>query len=216
MPDNAVEVVEELDLAPVSARPRPRAGTGLGPATGAENLGDAQTATVYSPSVFGVRHARAKQPAREGYQNVSQIFLSYSPQDERAASTICAELRRDHGLDVWWDGEVPRGNDWMRQVSRALNRCDGMIVLVSPAAMTSDLVKREVEHALTSDRFQDRLFPLIIRPTKHVPGCFSLTHVFDATENRKRGLKGVAKAIIASDSSPGGADQLLPESRAPR
>jgi hypothetical protein len=91
-----------------------------------------------------------------------------------------------------------------------------MIVLVSPAAITSDLVKREVEHALTSDRFQDRLFPLIIRPTKHVPGCFSLTHVFDATENRKRGLKGVAKAIIASDSSPGGADQLLPESRAPR
>jgi TIR domain len=128
---------------------------------------------------------------------VSQIFLCYSPQDERTASDIQAELRR-YGLDVWWDGDVPRGNNWLRQVSRALNRCDGMIVLVSPAAMTSDLVKREVEHALTSDRFQDRLFPVMIRPTKRVPGYFSLVPVFDATRNRTRGLKSVAKAIIAS------------------
>jgi hypothetical protein len=64
-----------------------------------------------------------------------------------------------------------------------------MIVLVSPASITSDLIKREVEYALTSERFQDRLFPLIIRPTLHVPGYFSLITVFDATENRKRGLK---------------------------
>ena len=130
---------------------------------------------------------------------MSQIFLSYSPQDERTASAIHTELRRDYGLDVWWDGEVPRGSDWLRQVSRALNRSDGMIILVSPASMTSDLVKREVEHALTSDRFQDRLFPLIITPTEQVPGYFSLVHVFDATKNRKRGLKSVAKAIIASE-----------------
>jgi TIR domain len=137
--------------------------------------------------------------AREGWHTVGQIFLSYSPQDERTASAIRAELRRDYGLNVWWDGDVPPGNDWLRQVSLALNRCDGMIVLVSPASMTSDLVKREVEHALTSEQFQDRLFPLVIRPTKHVPGYFSLMTVFNATENRKRGLKSVAKAIIASE-----------------
>ena len=59
-----------------------------------------------------------------------------------------------------------------RQSEPALNRCDADPV--SPAAMTSDLVKREVEHALTSDRFQDRLFPVMIRPTKRVPGYFSL------------------------------------------
>jgi hypothetical protein len=99
---------------------------------------------------------------------VSQIFLSYSQQDERTAGAIHTELRARCGLDVWWEGNVPPGSDWRHQVARALNRCDGMIVLVSPAAMTSDLVKREVEHALTCDRFQDRLFPVIIRPTKHV------------------------------------------------
>jgi hypothetical protein len=129
---------------------------------------------------------------------VSQVFLSYSPQDERTAAAIHTELCQRYGLDVWWDGEVPRGSDWLGQVSRALNRCEGMIVLVSPAAMTSDLVKREVEHALTSDRFEDRLFPVIIRPTKRVPGYFSLVHVFDITRNRTRGLKSVAKAIVAS------------------
>jgi hypothetical protein len=74
-----------------------------------------------------------------------------------------------------------------------------MIVLVSPSAMTSDLVKREVKHALTRERFQDRLFPLIITPTRQVPGYLSLVHVLDATKNRKRGLKSVAKAIIASE-----------------
>ena len=45
---------------------------------------------------------------------MSQIFLSYSPQDERAASVIHAELRRDYGLNVWWDGDVAPGNDWLR------------------------------------------------------------------------------------------------------
>jgi hypothetical protein len=35
--------------------------------------------------------------------------------------------------------------------------------------------------------------------TRHVPGYFSLMTVFNATENRKRGLKSVAKAIIASE-----------------
>jgi hypothetical protein len=46
-------------------------------------------------------------------------------------------------LNVWWDGDVPPENNWLREVSQALNRCDGMTVLVSPASMTSDLVTTE-------------------------------------------------------------------------
>lgn len=120
---------------------------------GGKTPGDANTDAVYLPQALGVRQGGVNQLARQGWHTVGQIFLSYSPQDERTASSIRAELRRDYGLNVSWDGDVPPGNDWLRQVSLALNRCDGMIALVSPAAMTSDLVKREVEHALASEQF---------------------------------------------------------------
>src|SRR4051812_31306243 len=53
-----------------------------------------ELAAVYSLSAFGVRQSIPDQPAREGWHTVSQIFLCYSPHDERTASDIQAELRR--------------------------------------------------------------------------------------------------------------------------
>jgi hypothetical protein len=118
--------------------------------------------------------------------------------DERDAGNIRDELRR-YGLDVWWDAELPPGKKWAREVSRALERSDAMIVLVSPQAMASDLVRRELEYAITNVNFQSRLFPVIIRPTTALPGYFALLPLFDVTEDRTRGLKKVARAISARD-----------------
>jgi hypothetical protein len=44
-----------------------------------------------------------------------------------------------------------------------------MIVLVSPAAAQSDQLAREIEYALTSKRFRNRLIPVIVKPTKKLP-----------------------------------------------
>ena len=128
---------------------------------------------------------------------MSQVFLCYSLQDEREAAVIREELCRC-GLNVWWDAELSPRKRWAYEVSRALDECDTMIVLVSPHSMASDLVKRELDQAISSQNFEDRVFPVVIKPTSDVPGYFRFLPVFDVTKNRRRGLKRVAEAIKTS------------------
>src|ERR1700752_3348661 len=125
-----------------------------------------------------------------------QVFLTYSLGDEREAAGIREELCR-LGLDGWWDAELPPGTNWAREIGRALDRSDSMVVLVSPRAMASDLVARELDHAISHENFRDRIFPVIIEPTLSLPGYFSFLQVFDVTRNRARELTNVAKAIQA-------------------
>ena len=129
---------------------------------------------------------------------MSQVFLAYSQQDEREAAEIRNELA-NFGLDVWWDAELPPGKSWAHEVSKALDRSDSMIALVSPRSMASDLVRRELDHAITHDNFCRRVFPVIIAHTPAVPAYFSLLEVFDITKNRTQGLRDVVKAIKAAE-----------------
>jgi hypothetical protein len=128
---------------------------------------------------------------------VSQVFLSYSPKDEREAAAIRGELCR-RGLNVWWDADIPVGKTWAHEVGDALETSDSMIVLVSPHAMNSDLVERELGYAITHANYRHRLFPVIITATRSVPAYFSQLQVFDITKHRTRGLSQLAQAIKAT------------------
>src|SRR5688500_5999508 len=121
---------------------------------------------------------------------MSQVFLAYSLEDEKEAAAIRNELCRC-GLDVWWDAEVPPGAKWAYEIAHALDRSDSMVVLVSPHAMASDLVSRELDHAISHENFRHRVFPVIIRPTASVPGYFTFLEVFDIIKNRERGLRNL-------------------------
>lgn len=125
---------------------------------------------------------------------MGQVFLSYSLRDEREAALFRQELRR-RGLNVWWDAELPPGKRWAYEVDRALERSDSMVVLVSPHAMTSDLVRRELQHAISNANFRRRLFPVIIKATSEVPWYFHMLPLFDITKNRAPGLRRLVKAI---------------------
>src|SRR5262245_31053718 len=125
---------------------------------------------------------------------MSKVFLNYSLKDEKEAAILRDDLRRE-GLDVWWDAELPPGAKWALEVGRALDRSDSMVVLVTPRAMESELVQRELDHAITHQNFRYRIFPVILEPTESLPGYFSMLPIFDLTKHRQRGLRAVAKAI---------------------
>ena len=140
---------------------------------------------------------------------MSQVFLCYSHKDEREAAVIRNALLQ-HGLNVWWDAEVPSGKEWAFELGRALEESDGMIVLVSPDALVSDLVRRELLCAISDAKFEGRLFPVIIKkPTSSVPYLFRFMRVFDITRGRKRGLKQLAEAVKKKTvRADGGATRL--------
>ncbi len=91
-----------------------------------------------------------------------EVFLSHSAKDRRFLKRLAAVLR-SHGLSAWFSEHGVLGAaQWHDEIGAALARCDWMIVILSPAAIASRWVKREVTHAIEEPRFDGRIIPLRI------------------------------------------------------
>jgi hypothetical protein len=92
-----------------------------------------------------------------------EVFLSHAHQDRTFASRLSETLRR-HGVPVWYSRDRIQGaQQWHDEIGRALNRCDWFAVLLTPSAVHSDWVKRELLFALQKKRYQKRIVPLLRR-----------------------------------------------------
>ena len=96
-----------------------------------------------------------------------RVFLSYADRDRAMAETLSRDLT-EAGFNVWWDRGVLPGDNWARGVADALQASDAMVVIVSPAAAKSERVRREVEFALGSPHYANRLIPVVAEPTREM------------------------------------------------
>jgi hypothetical protein len=98
-----------------------------------------------------------------------KAYLSYARPDRELARELVEGLR-ESGHDVWFDElELTPGTNWGREIDKALNSSKAMIVLISPASMESKEVRREIESALLSRNFANRLLPVYVKPADDVP-----------------------------------------------
>lgn len=78
----------------------------------------------------------------------SGVFVSYSRQD---GETFARDLRDElmaHGLPVWHDrARMLGGRDWWEQIKDALNHVEYMVLVMTPAAMWSEVVRKEWRYA---------------------------------------------------------------------
>src|SRR5262245_34503138 len=87
-----------------------------------------------------------------------RIFISHVADDAEAADQLGRSLAaRGHEVVVRDTGAT------------ALNSADAMVVLVSPQALDSPFVRHEIEFALESPRFADRLIPVVIAEAANAP-----------------------------------------------
>jgi len=92
-----------------------------------------------------------------------EVFLSHASGDRRLADRLARVLRR-HGIPVWHSRTHLRGaQQWQDEIGSALRRCDWFVVLLSPRAVKSMWVKRELSYALIQKRFQNRIVPILYR-----------------------------------------------------
>jgi hypothetical protein len=69
-----------------------------------------------------------------------------------------------HGVKVWFSEHGIRGAaQWHDEIGAALDRCDWMLVILSPSSVASRWVKREVAYAIEEPRFDGRIIPVRIR-----------------------------------------------------
>lgn len=70
--------------------------------------------------------------------SAKQVFLSYARADVDFAKRLARGLRRCD-VDVWVDVySIAAGKSWARQVAEALDRCDAMVLVMSPASVASE------------------------------------------------------------------------------
>ena len=90
-----------------------------------------------------------------------EIFLSHSDHDRQFVQELVAVLRR-HGLPVWYSRTNIRGaQQWHDEIGAALRRCDWFVLVLSPSAVESIWVKRELLFSLQENRFDNKIVPLV-------------------------------------------------------
>ena len=98
-----------------------------------------------------------------------KVFLSHSHADAPLAARVSAALQRS-GLEVWdTDLDVLPGDNWAAAVGRALEESEAMVVLLTPGAINSPNVRREIEYALGAKRYSNRLIPVAVGDRARLP-----------------------------------------------
>lgn len=93
-----------------------------------------------------------------------EIFLSHSSRNRKFVNKL-ADTLRAHGLPVWYsETNIVGAKQWHDEIGRALARCDWFAVVLSPSALKSMWLERELLYALNDHRYKERIVPILYRP----------------------------------------------------
>ena len=91
----------------------------------------------------------------------AQIFLSYARGDHSYVRRLAGRLAAA-GLSPWYDERLTPGRRWSAEIERNIARCAAFVVVVSPSAMASAWVERELDLA---ERLGKPILPLQLGST---------------------------------------------------
>ena len=98
------------------------------------------------------------------------IFMSHSNRDDEFGIRLLRDLQRLLGDDsaAWYDGHggLHGGDDWWPTIVEKIEECNVFIVLLSPDAVESPWVKREINLAWMHLNEQRLFIPLLYRSCK--------------------------------------------------
>jgi hypothetical protein len=91
-----------------------------------------------------------------------KVFITHSHSNRPLVRQVVKTLKQA-GFDVW-DEEYDTypSDNWAKVTGEALEQSDAMVVLVTPDALDSVIVHRDVSFALGNIRFEYRVIPVLI------------------------------------------------------
>jgi hypothetical protein len=73
------------------------------------------------------------------------------------------------GFQVWYpEDRIAPGGNWAKEIGRALDDSEFMVILLTPRSMESDWLRQEIEFAISSKKYEGRLFTLFVGPATDV------------------------------------------------
>jgi len=82
----------------------------------------------------------------EGNGHAPRLFLSYSHRNEEWRDRFLDGLRPHVAageLDVWHDGHISHGEDWLDRIGTEIRRSRFAVLLLTPEFLNSDFIRRE-------------------------------------------------------------------------
>ena len=133
-----------------------------------------------------------------------KVFISHADADAALAARISEALAKS-GFEVWdSDRDLLPGDNWAGKIARALEESEAMIVLLTPAAVNSPQVRREIEYALGARNYSNRLIPVVVGdrkrfPTNEIPWIVRRLpwYELDASETDTPRVERIADAILS-------------------
>src|SRR6266487_3044565 len=94
---------------------------------------------------------------------MSHVFISYSRKDSETVDRIVARLEAENFI-VWIDREEILGGElWQESIVKAVDNAYVFVLMLSPDAVASDNVRKEVDLAEQSGK---ALLPMLLAPTE--------------------------------------------------
>jgi len=92
-----------------------------------------------------------------------RLFISHATADRKFLDKLCKVLIH-HNLRFWHSRRDIRGaQQWHDEIGAALKNCDWFVLVLSPSAVRSKWVKRELMFALQEDHYEDRIIPIVAK-----------------------------------------------------
>jgi hypothetical protein len=115
-------------------------------------------------SVPGLRESGSDAISR------NQVFVCYSHQDIRILNRLMVQLRpleRKGVIDLWSDRRSDVGNQWRKEIDRALARAGVALLLVSSDFLASDFIQEVELPALLAAAEEGgcRVIPILVGPS---------------------------------------------------
>jgi TonB family protein len=126
-----------------------------------------------------------------------RAFFSYSRADSEFALRLAKDLRAV-GATVWLDQlDIHAGERWDRSVEAALTKCPRMIVILSPASVSSTNVMDEVSFALEE---QKTVIPVLYQDCK-IPFRLRRLQYMDCRSDYAGALKSLLSLLEEDETS---------------
>jgi hypothetical protein len=128
------------------------------------------------------------------------IFVSYARTDGEFALKLASDLRSAN-VNVWIDQlDIMVGVTWDLAVQDALQNCTGLLVILSPRAVSSRSVMDELSFALDENK---KVFPVLYQASEIPFRLRRLQHI-DFTSNYSTGLSRLVSALSGTSPAPRG------------
>lgn len=131
-----------------------------------------------------------RRSARSG-----EVFISHAVKDRVFVRRLLGILKKN--CIPYWISEahIPGAVEWHDEIGRALNRCSWFLIILSPNAVKSTWVKRELMYALQPKRYKGRIIPVYFRDCKHELLSWTLAELqfIDFRKDFKAGCEDLLK-----------------------